>query len=256
MNIDVLFDLFFADASFEDRLSRIAAAGFKGVETWKGGDADELKTVGRACRDNGLTLVSVVLNGPGDQAVAPIRADACAAFLERIDAYSDNALAAGCTAGIVTTGNRLGGQDYYEQKQHLIDALVQASRMAEKKGFLLNLEPLNDKVDHPGYFLTSREEAVDIARQVNSPHLRILYDFYHQQVMTGDHLAFVLSNIDWIGHFHAAGVPGRHEVFDGELAYSQIVRRLDDVQYNGWLGLEYKPTLDDKRSLEESLRHL
>ena len=157
MTVDVLFDLFFTDSPVEQRLARIVATGWRQVETWKGGDAGELKSIGKACREQGAELVSIVMNFASEQNVAPVCAAQRAALIERIDRYSDNALAAGCKAGIVTSGDRLSGVDYYRQKGALVEALVGAAAVAARKGFRLNLEPLNDKVDHPGYFLVSRE---------------------------------------------------------------------------------------------------
>lgn len=253
---DILFDLFFKDLPLPERLARIAAAGWKAVETWKGGDAAEMKQVGDACRANGLRLVSIVMNGIGDNAVAPVRAESRAAFLERMDRLSDNALAAGCSQGIVTTGNRVNGRSFYAQKESLIEALAAAAPAMAKKGFRLNLEPLNDKVDHPGYFLVSREEAVDVVRRVNAPNVKALYDLYHEQIMGGDHTAFLLAHLPWIGHFHSAGVPGRHELFLGEMNYPWLIRRLLEAGYAGTFGLEYVPSLPDEASLRESLAYV
>ena len=249
MKPDVLFDLFYKDRPLPERIERIAAAGWRHIETWKGGDAAEIREIGRVSRDRGAELVSIVMNFNSETAVAPVRAESRSAFLERIDRYADHALAAGCSAGIVTSGDRVVGRDYYHQKQSLIEALAQAAVIAARKGFQLNLEPLNDKVDHPGYFLTSREEALDVVRQVQAPNVRMLYDLYHQQIMTGDHLAFLLANLEWIGHFHAAGVPGRHEIVSGELNYPTVIRRLRDAGYDGTFGLEYMPAMEDGASL-------
>ncbi len=251
MKSDVLMDLFFPDGTVAERVARIADAGWQGVETWKGSDAGVLQEIGAACRDHGMELVSIVLNGPGNPDTAPVDREKHPAFLEQLDRFSDNALSAGCKSGIVTTGNRVIG-DYYEQKQALIDALEKAARMAEEKGFLLNLEPLNDKVDHAGYFLVSREEAVDVVRRVNSANVRVLYDLYHQQIMAGDHLAFLAAHMEWIGHFHAAGVPGRHEIFAGEMDYTFAVRRICELGYQGWFGLEYHPELEHGESLRKT----
>jgi hydroxypyruvate isomerase len=256
MKPDILLDLFFTDQPLAERIARIADAGWRAIETWKGGDAAELKSIGDACRDRGVELVSIVLNGPGDAAVAPVDADKRAAFLDRIDRYSDNALAAGCGAGIVCSGNRVGGRGFHAQKQALVEALSRAAELAERKKFRLNLEPLNDQVDHAGYFLVSREEAVDIAHQVNSPWVRVLYDLYHQQIMAGNHLSFLAANIGWIGHFHAAGVPGRHELFTGEMDYALVVRRIREMGYAGTFGLEYFPGLEHGESLRRAREYL
>lgn len=256
MKADILFDLFFTELPIEERIERITAVGWCAIETWKGGDAGELKTIGEACRANGAELVSIVMNFANEADVAPVQTDRLAAFLERVDRYSDHALAAGCTSGIVTSGERVSGRDYYRQKQSLIEALSRAAEIANRKGFLLNLEPLNDKVDHPGYFLTSRDEALDIVRRVNSQHVKVLYDLYHEQIMGGDHIAFLEANIDWVGHFHAAGVPGRHEIFTGEMDYANVVSRIRDAGYARYLGLEYMPQMDHAASLRATLDYL
>lgn len=256
MKVDVLLDLFFNDLPLPERIARITAIGWGAVETWKGGDAAELKAIGDACLAHGAEFVSIVMNGPNDGRVAPVQSGNLAAFLERMDQYSDNALAAGCASGIVCSGDRVSGCSFYAQKQALTEALVQAVELAERKGFLLNLEPLNDKVDHAGYFLTSREDALDIVRQVGSPNVRFLYDLYHQQIMAGDHLAFLEANIEWVGHFHAAGVPGRHELFTGEMDYPYVVRRIREMGYKGCFGLEYMPALESDESLRKTWDYL
>lgn len=256
MTVDVLFDLFFKDLPIDQRIARIVATGWRQVETWKGGDAEELKAIGKACREQGAELVSIVMNFATEKGVAPVCAANRAAFVERIDRYSDNALAAGCKAGIVTSGDRLSGVDYYRQKAAMVEALAAVADVAARKGFRLNLEPLNDKVDHPGYFLISREEAIDVARQVGKANVRVLYDLYHQQIMTGDHIAFLLDNLAWIGHFHAAGVPGRHELFTGEMDYPAVIRRVRAAGYKGCFGLEYMPQLPHEESLRKTWEYL
>jgi hydroxypyruvate isomerase len=253
---DVLFDLFFKDLPLPERLGRIAATGWRRIETWKGGDPAEMKQIGDACRANGLELVSIVMNGIGDKDAAPIGTGNAKRFAEQIDRYSDNALSAGCHAGIVTTGNRVSGVDYYRHKQNLVEALGQASAVAARKGFLLNLEPLNDKVNHAGYFLVSREDTLDVIRQVASPHVKALYDLYHMQIMTGDHVAFLLAHLPLIGHFHSAGVPGRQELFLGEMNYPYVIRRILEAGYTGTFGLEYMPSMPDEKSLRDSLAYV
>jgi hydroxypyruvate isomerase len=101
------------------------------------------------------------------------------------------------------------------------------------------------QVDHAGYYLDSTAEAVAIVRAVNSPHLRILYDVYHMQIMEGNVIATIEKNIEWIGHFHSAGVPGRAEHFGGELDYPVILRRIEATGYEGAFGLEYFPKMAD-----------
>lgn len=256
LNIAPLVDLFFDDLSWEERLEKIAAFGYRQIETWKGGDPEELQAIRRAGDACGIKLVSVVVNGPGDESVAPVRAENIKQFVERVDRYSDHALAAGCDQGIVTTGPIVGGRGYEAQRRALIDALDAAAVKVENKGFRINLEPLNTEVDHAGYFLDDPRDAVSIVKEVGRPNVRLLYDIYHMTIMSGNQTMFLEHNIEWIAHFHLAGVPGRHEPFLGETAYPFVLQRIVAAGFQGAFGLEYKPTLPSAESLKKTWDYL
>lgn len=249
---DVLIDMFFKDVPMEQRVAKIGALGFKAIETWQGGDAALLKRIGEACEKSGVRFVSIVLNGPSDMTVAPVKAGNKKAFLQRIDQYSDNALAAGCKAGIVCTGNNVEGQSPAQHRDNLVSCLREAGEMAAKKGFSLNLEQLNTLVDHKGYYLDSREASLEVVKAVNLPNVKMLYDIYHMQIMHGNQLAFIIPNIGSIGHFHTAGVPGRHELFDGETNYPFVLGKILAAGYKGYIGLEYNPVLESSESLRKT----
>jgi hydroxypyruvate isomerase len=70
------------------------------------------------------------------------------------------------------------------------------------------------------------------------------------QIMDGDIIATIEAQIDKIGHFHVADVPGRQEPGTGELNYANILRRIDATGYRGFVGLEYRPSADHAASLE------
>lgn len=251
-----LIDLFFDDLPWPERLEAIAACGFRQIETWKGGDPEELKAIHRAGKANGVELVSIVLNFATEEAVAPVRAENRASFVERIDQYADYALAAGCTQGIVTTGQIAPGRGYEAQRQALVDALRTAGEKVAGKGFRLNLEPLNTEVNHAGYFLDCPRDAVSIVKEVALPNVRLLYDLYHMTIMTGNQTMFLERNLEWIGHFHLAGTPGRHEPYLGETAYPFLLNRIVAGGYKGAFGLEYMPTLPSRESLLNTREYL
>jgi hydroxypyruvate isomerase len=112
------------------------------------------------------------------------------------------------------------------------------------------VEPLNIAVNHKGYYLYSSAEGFDIIRAVGSPNVKLLYDIYHQQVTEGNLIQTITENIELIGHFHVADVPGRHEPGTGEINYANVLKAIDETGYNGYVGLEYAP----KASALESLR--
>lgn len=256
LKLDVLFDVFWKDSVPEERIAEIAACGYKYVETWLGGDAAQLKSIGTACKENDMQLVSIVMNFAGDDAVAPVRKQSLGAFLAKIDEYSDNALAAGCHAGIVTSGNLVEKMSLDEHKKNMVEAMRQAGELVAKKEFMLNIEPLNTSVDHPGYYLNCRQNAVDIIKEVALDNVKILYDIYHMGIMGGNQTSFIEQNIQSIGHFHAAGIPGRQELFYSEINYPFLMDTIESAGYCGYFGLEYMPSLSCPETLVKTLEYL
>ncbi len=256
LKVDALIDVLFKDLPLAERVPKIAECGYKYIETWQGGDATTLKAMADSGKNSGVELVSVVLNSPNGKDTAPVAKENLAAFVEQIDSYSDNALAAGCCQGIVTTGPAVSGRSYQEQRKALVEALAAAGEITAPKGFRLNLEPLNLEVNHAGYFLECPKESVTIIKEVGMENVKILYDIYHMAIATGNLTVFIENNIDWIGHFHSAGVPGRHELFNGETNYPFILNAIEKSGYKGYFGLEYMPLLESGESLRKTLEYL
>jgi hydroxypyruvate isomerase len=125
--------------------------------------------------------------------------------------------------------------------------------LAEKAGVTLVLEPLNVYVDHPGYFLDGSAAGFDLVRAVGSPRIKLLYDIYHMQVMEGNIIQTLTSNLDVIGHVHVADVPGRHEPGTGELSYANIFEALRQAGYDKYVGFEFEPTVPSEEAAATSL---
>ncbi len=159
-----------------------------------------------------------------------------------------NALEDACKAAVALGAKRLitqvgpdTGAPREEQRAAIVESLKQAKPILERYGVTVMPEPLNVKVNHPGYYLTTAAEAFAIVREVDSPFVKIVYDIYHQQVTEGDIIRSVTENLDCIAHLHAAGHPGRHELWEGELNYRYIFNAIDKAGYTGACGLEYSP---------------
>ena len=130
---------------------------------------------------------------------------------------------------------------------------------AEASGVTLVLEHLNSRDDthpmkgHPGYFGDDLELCVDMIKAIDSPHMKLLFDIYHVQVMHGDVIRRFRTYRDLIGHVHIAGCPGRGELDDTqELNYRAILRAVADTGYQGYAAQEFIPTWDDRLA---ALRH-
>ena len=127
--------------------------------------------------------------------------------------------------------------------------LCRIAELAEKHNVIFNLEPVNTKIDHPGYALSRIGDAVRLIEQVGSPRVKILFDIYHQQVEEGNTIQLIRDYHPYVGHIHVADVPGRHEPGTGEINYPKVAQALREVGYRGTVGLEAIPLVDDEQAL-------
>ena len=125
---------------------------------------------------------------------------------------------------------------------HLLETISRLLILADRYGVSLLIEPLNDLEDHPHYLLNSSRMSFDIIRQFHHPRLRVLYDIYHMSVMGEDVCKDIEENLDAIGYFHLADLPGRTEPGIGHIPYEKILRLLKSLGYSGTLGCEFFPS--------------
>ncbi len=254
ITIDVCMETVFADLPLLDRPSRIAEAGFKAVELWfpelhlPDCDCPKLRA---ACDKAGLRINNIVLNSPDGGIGGSLTAAADRPkYLERLKSSLKCCEDLGAGMMITCTGNVQQGVTRRAQRRNMVETLKAAGDVAGKAGATLVVEPLNSLVDHQGYFLDDPYDAADIVRQVGHPHIGLLFDVYHMQIMHGNVIEAIRDCMDVIRHFHSAGVPGRHELDSGELDYPRIVQAIADMGYKGCFGLEYFPAEDSAKSLK------
>jgi hydroxypyruvate isomerase len=231
--------LFSEEPDFLKRIDLAAKTGLKAIEFW-GHSGKDLGAIRERADANGLKISSTVierqpLNQPGD----------LDGFREATHAAVAAAHRVGAPCIISCTGNEIAGVARAEQHAMIITALKAAAPIAEEGGVTIVLEPLNILVDHKGYYLWSSLEGFEILDAVASPNVKLLFDIYHQQVNEGNLIANITGNLDKIGHFHMADVPGRHEPGSGEINYENVLARIRDAGWSGFAALECgktKPT--------------
>jgi hydroxypyruvate isomerase len=157
---------------------------------------------------------------------------------------------------IAMFGNRVAGIDDAAAIANCTTGLAKIAPLAEKHGVTVCVELLNSKVDHAGYQGDHTAFGVAVAKGVNSPRVKLLYDIYHMQIMEGDVIRTIRDNFNWIGHFHTGGVPGRHEInASQELNYHAIAESIADLNYQGYVAHEFIPTRSDPfESLTEAFQ--
>ena len=156
---------------------------------------------------------------------------------------------AGVPNVITFSGNRNGMSDD-QGARNTIAGLDRVKKIAEDEGVTICLELLNSKIDHHDYMCDHTAWGVRVMEEVNSPHVKLLYDIYHMQIMEGDLIHTIRQNIQWIGHFHTGGVPGRHELdHHQEVQWDAVMNAIADSGFRGYVAHEFLPSGDPRLSL-------
>ena len=231
--------------SLEDAASHAARLGLKGLdliapESWP------------ILKKNGL--LSTMAPAAGHSLSDGInRKENHAAAEPAVLALIGQAAEFGCPNVIVLSGNRRG-MSAEEGIANCAAFLNRVKARAEDAGVTVCLELLNSKVDHKDYQCDHTAWGVEVIQRVNSPRVKLLYDIYHMQIMEGDVIRTIRDHIQYIGHFHTAGVPGRHEIDSRqELNYRAIAQAVVDTGFTGYFAHEYSPVADPLTSLAQAI---
>ncbi len=124
------------------------------------------------------------------------------------------------------------------QDAHAIEMLRRGAEILEPHELVMVMEPLNFR-DHSGMYLERSDHAYMLAKAVDSPSVKILFDIYHQAASEGN----IIPNIDlcWdeIGYFQIGDNPGRKEPTTGEVNYKNIFEHIQGRGWDGVLGMEH-----------------
>lgn len=236
-NLSILF----TELPFAQRFAAAKQAGFDAVECWFPYEHGSAAEISAWLTEHQLKMVGINTPwGEGAQwglAALPGFEDA---FEKSMRDTLEFAHAVGGPAIHVMAG-LAGHVSPSDARRCYLNNLQRALRWAEGSGSTLVIEPLNGR-DRPGYFLHSVDQAADIIDHQGLSDLRIMFDCYHIQVQEGDVIMRMRRHFDKIGHVQIAGAPARGEPDQGELNYVEILRELDRLGWQGYVGAEYKPT--------------
>jgi len=152
---------------------------------------------------------------------------------------------AGLTNLICFSGRRRGLTD--EQGwENCEKGLKRIIKTAEKHKVVINMELLNSSLSHRDYQCDRTQWGVELCKRISSDNFKLLYDIYHMQIMEGDIINNITKNIQYIGHIHTGGNPGRNEIDETqELYYPAIMKALVNAGYKGFVGQEFVPKAAD-----------
>lgn len=242
----------FGDYSLEELAERAANIGLKGVDLLHPQEVSAIRPFGLSCpvtaapeHESGIGCIERAFNHREHHDTL------YEIYQELIPAAADSDI----PHVITFSGNREGISNE-EGLNNCALGLERVLPLAEKHNVVLVMELLNSKVDHPDYQCDHTSWGVELCRKMDHPRFKLLYDIYHMQVMEGDVISTIRENIDYIAHFHTAGVPGRNELGSNqELNYPAIAQAIASIGYKGFVGHEFIPTATDPfSSLAEAVR--
>jgi hydroxypyruvate isomerase len=253
-SLSVMLWTVFNKLPFEERLAKVADAGYSNIELvgeYSKWSADDFARANAARKRLGIHFDATA--GLHHGVADPASRDALVAGLtealkpmETLD----------CPAMIILSGNVVPGMSHQAQLDSCVESLKRAAGVYEGKEIAgqpvrLLLECI-DPEENPKYFLTSAEEGMEVVRKVNHPQVRFLYDMYHEQIGHGNLIEKLEKNIDTVALIHVADVPGRHDPGTGEIDYGNIFRKLAELKYKGMVAMEFYPKGDEVAGLRKA----
>lgn len=161
---------------------------------------------------------------------------------------------AGYTNLICFSGNRKGMDDETGMK-NCADGLKKIMKLAETNKVTIQMELFNSKVDHKDYMCDKSSWGVGLCKMIGSGNFKLLYDIYHMQINEGDVIRTIRDNHEYFGHYHTAGVPGRHEIDESqELFYPAIMRAIVAAGHQGYVAQEFIPTGKEQKDKITALK--
>ena len=238
--------MFFKDKDLFNSFRLARELGFSSVEFWF---PFEYKVEKIRKNLNKYDLDLIMINTPsgnveeGDWGILndPRRKEA---FREGFRDALNYASELNCRCINVLAGTDKPGISESRQKETAIENLKEIAPLSREEGLLLVIEALN-LYDFPQYLVNTSSEVFEMIEEAGEPNVLMSYDFYHMQTMEGNLIRTFSENIDNIGHCQFADVPGRNEPGTGEINFKNVLKKLEELDYEGYIGLEYEPSSDD-----------
>ena len=251
MKLSLCLEMLFTDRPFIERIAVASRLGYRAIEFWDWRDKD-VPAVAAAAAQHGLTVAAM----SGNRRHGLFDPDDRAGLIEEMEQVFAAARQLNCRH-IMMLSDVLSGDGSAVRMQHrpaeekIVTMAANLRMLAghpRAADFTLLLEPLNTALDHRGCFLNHSAPGVEIVRRVDNPRVKLLYDIYHMSMMNEDVLAEIDRNLDWIGYFHVADLPGRHQPGTGTIDYQAVNALLRRARYEGFIGMEFSALGPDEQA--------
>ena len=243
--------------TLEEKFEAVAKAGLESVEfvaehvNWSGAECEKYAKLARSFKLGIDTIiatpdwkkrpVSMVNPAQRDGFLADVRQ--AIEFAKKLDVPQI----------ILMSGDEIAGVPREQQWASLLEGAKRAGELAAQGGKTLIVEPLNAKVDHKGFFLTTCTDGLRLVKEVDNPHVRLLFDLYHEQVQVGNVTRTAVEAAPYVAVYHVADNPGRNDPGTGEMNYANIYKAIQKTGYSGYITMEYLPRAEQVTSLKKAV---
>ena len=242
--------LLFTEVELIDRFEAAKQHGFEAVEIQFPYQLS-IETLQLMLQNNGLKLVlfnvaadDLMQGGEGLACVPEKREQFRHALQQAVDyATLLKPEAINVLAGRCFDNNRL--TDYM---QTFKDNLRLAADTFAPLGIKTVFEAINTH-DMPAFIIHSGEQMLAVLAELKHPNLFMQYDIYHASRMGENPAQFIEQHAAKIGHIQFADSPNRGQPSTGQLNFQQLFNVIEQSNYSGWLGAEYKPVGTTTESL-------
>lgn len=231
-----------------EQIEKAHADGFDAIEFWAYGGED-IDAVAAKCKELGMKVSNFTAWG---------KSITSGENIEEFEAGIKEAItvAKKLEAKKMTVVGHKWSKDVSEEDQiaNYTAALKRVAPHCEEAGVMIIIEPFNP-VDHGKNLLNGSQLAVEICREVDSPMIKINWDFYHMQLSEGALITYLERGFDQVGYLQLADTPGRHQPGTGELNYRAILKAAYDLGYRGYVGVECRPKGTEQEAIQQLLEN-
>jgi sugar phosphate isomerase/epimerase len=235
----------------KEKLDKMEAWGFDGIEFWGGGLWDRVSEIQDALRGRKIQI-SAICAGFGGALSSDQES-------ERKKAYDDTKRIVEAAGELGSTGMiyvpAFNGQtklNHVEARKVLLDQLPELAQWAVDHKTRLLLEPLNRG---EAWMVRQLADAAAICRDAKNPGACVMGDFYHMYIEEPNDMGAFISARDYLHHVHLASIKRNLPGQDGR-DYTNGFKGLKMIGYQDFCSLECGVVGDKEVEIPKSVKFL